>query len=110
MSNWREGQRVKIVSRPVTDEDRKTNRYFTHMAGLVGTISSVFAVDQIAVNIENDTLTPVSKNVHKVANDRMREKFLNSVGDEQKKLLTQEELKFTANFVLLVRSEDLEAA
>jgi hypothetical protein len=110
MSNWREGQRVKVVSRPVTEEDRKANRYFEHMAGLTGTISAVFAVDQIAVNVDQDSLTSVSKTVHKHATERMREKFLNSVGEEQKKLLTNEELKFNANFVLLVRSEDLEAA
>ena len=99
---------MKIVTRPVTEDDRKAQRYYDHMAGLTGTISGVFAPDQIAISIDKESLTSVSEKVHKGANERMREKFLASVGEEQKKLLTPEELKFTANFVLLVRGEDLE--
>lgn len=108
MKDFREGQKVKIVTRPVTEDDRKANRYYEHMAGLTGTITSVFAVDQIAVSIDRDALTSVSKSVHKTSVDRMREKVANSVSEEQRKLLTTEELKFEANFMLLVRSEDLE--
>ena len=110
MNNWREGDRVKIVTRPVTDEDRKANRYFDHMAGLAGTVQNVYAVDQIAVKIDPATLSKVTANVHKIATERMREKFLNNVSDEQRKQLTNEELNFDANFVLLVRGEDLERA
>lgn len=105
----REGQKVKIVTRPVTEEDRKTNRYYEHMSGLTGTVKSVFAEDQIAVSIDRDVLPGASKQVHKNAVERMREKVVSSVSDEQRKLLTAEELKFEANFMLLVRSEDLEA-
>lgn len=110
MTNWREGDRVKIVTRPVTEDDRKANRYFDHMAGLVGTVQNVYAPDQIAIKVDPQTLTKVSANVHKMATERMREKFLVNVSDEQRKQLTSEELNFDANFVLLVRSEDLEKA
>jgi hypothetical protein len=110
MKNWREGQRVKIVTRPVTEDDRKANRYYDHMAGLTGVITGVFAEDQIAVKVDQESLSTVSKRVHKDANERMREKFVSSVGEEQRKLLTPEELKFDANFMLLVRGEDLETA
>lgn len=108
MANWREGDRVRIVSRPVTDEDRKANRYFEHMSGLMGTVQNIYAPDQVAIKVDSDTLTKVSRDVHKMANDRMREKFLNNVSEEQKKQLTNDEINFTANFVLLVRGEDLE--
>jgi hypothetical protein len=108
MTNWREGDRARIVTRPVTEEDRKANRYFAHMAGMACTVQNVYATDQIAVKVDRSELTKVSANVHKVATERMREKFLAAVSDEQKKQLTSEELNFDANFVLLVRGEDLE--
>lgn len=108
MKNLKEGQKVKIVTRPVTDEDRKANRYYEHMAGLTGTVKSVFAEDQIAISIDRDSLSAVSKGVHKTSIERMREKVVTGVSEEQRKLLTPEELKFEANFMLLVRSEDLE--
>ena len=43
MSTWKEGDRVRIKTRPVTEEDRKTNRYFDHMAGLVGTVQNIYS-------------------------------------------------------------------
>lgn len=110
MSSWKEGDRIKIVHRAVTEDDRKNNTYFAHMGGLVGTVENVFAVDQIAVKIDPDSLSEVSRRVHSEATTRMREKLLASLSEEQKKQLTKEELDFHANYVLLLKSADLEKA
>ncbi len=101
---------MRVLTRPVTDEDRKANRYFDHMAGLVGTVQNVYTPEQVAIKVDLDSLSKISKAVHKVANERMREKFNTSSTEEQRKQLTSEELNFTANFVLLVRGDDLEKA
>jgi hypothetical protein len=108
MPNWKEGDIVRVIQRPVTEEDRKTNRYFDHMAGLVGTVQNVYSNEEIAIKTDPPSLTDVTAKVHKAATQRMREKFLNNVSEEQKKLLTSEELNFNVNYVLLVRSNDLE--
>lgn len=108
MPNSREGDVVRVIDRPVTDEDRKANRYFDHMKGLTGTVASVFAEDQIAIRVEGGTLPKVSRDVHKKAVERMRKEFVEKVSEEQKKLLTSEELNFDANFMILARSADLE--
>jgi hypothetical protein len=108
MANWKEGQRVRVVTRPVTEEDRKANRYFDHMSGLTGTIHNIYTDDQIAIKIDPECMSNVTADVHKTSNDRMREKFLSNISEEQKKQLTPDEINFTANYVLLVRSADLE--
>lgn len=108
MPNWKEGERVRVVARPVTEEDRRSNRYFEHMGGLTGTIQNIYGLDEIAVKIDTGCISPVSKEVHRVSVERMREKFLENVSEEQKKQLTPEELNFDANYVLLVRGDDLE--
>lgn len=110
MPNWKEGDRVRVVSRPVTDEDRKKNRYYEHMAGLVGTVQNVYGPEQIAVKVDLSGLSEVSRQVHTVAVERMRERFLEKVSEEQKKQLTAEELNFNAHYMLLVQADDLEAA
>ncbi len=107
MSRFKEGDRVRIVEREVTDEDRKTNRYFHHMGGMVGTIANVYGPEEIAVQIDLESLPAIQASVHEEATQRMRQKFLESIGEEQKKLLTREELNFDAHYVLLVRSADL---
>jgi hypothetical protein len=107
MANWKEGDQVQIVTREVTDEDRKANRYFSFMAGLTGTIQNIYGDDQIAVKIDPPSLNERVSGLHKASNKRMREKFLDRLPEEHKKQLTKEELSFEANFMLLVRSADL---
>lgn len=101
---------MRVVTRPVTDADRKSNQYFAHMSGLSGTIQNVFNADEIAVRIDPSELSPVSKSVHTEATSRMRAKFMsNAASDEQRKGLTKEDLDFEVNYVLLVKGSDLEA-
>ena len=105
---WKEGEKVRIVSRAVTDADRKSNRYYEHMAGLTGTIQNVYGDDEIAVKVDVDGLSKVTRDVHKQAAVRMRDKFQASISEDQKKQLTADEMNFEPHFVLLVRGDDLE--
>ena len=105
---WKEGDRVQIASRAVTEEDRKKSRYFDHMAGLSGTVQNVYAEGEIAVKIDSDCLSDVTRRVHKEATQRMRDKFASNVSEDQKRGLSKEELEFEAHYVLLVDSADLE--
>jgi len=110
MPKWKEGDRVRIVTRVVSEEDRKKNRYYDHMAGLTGTVQNVYGADEIAIKIDPEALTAVSGTVHQESVKRMREKFLSAISEEQKKQLTPEELAFNAHYMLLVRADDLEKA
>ena len=107
---WKEGDRARIVERAATVNDRKTNRYFEHMGGLTGTIQNIYNPDEIAIKIDLDSLSKVAADVHSRSVQRMREKFLSSISEEQKSKLTPEELNFTAHYVLLVKGSDLETA
>ncbi len=109
MTQWNEGNHVRIIERPATTGDRKTNRYFEHMAGLTGTIQNIYSTDEIAVKIDLESLSEVAADVHTKSVKRMREKFLSSISEEQKGKLTSEELNFSAHYVLLVKSVDLES-
>jgi hypothetical protein len=110
MAKWKEGDRVRVIAREVTEEDRKSNRYYEHLAGLVGDVEYLYEGDVIGVKIDPATLSDVTKAVHKEASQRMREKFLSSIGEEQRKTLTAEELNFKVNYSVLVNAADLEKA
>jgi hypothetical protein len=110
MSKWKPGDHVRVITRPVTDEDRKKNRYFEHMAGLTGTVQSVYSDAEIAVRVDRESMSKVTADVHKTATLRMREKFASQASEEQKKSLNKEELEFDANYVQLVQGSDLEKA
>ncbi len=110
MPTWKEGDRVRVISREVTEEDRKSNRYYDHMAGLVGVVQNIYSDTEIAVKIDRDFMTDITADVQKEATLRMREKFANNISEEQKKQLSKEELEFEAHYVQLVQAKDLEKA
>ena len=101
------GDRVKVIERDVTAEDRKANRYYTHMIGLTGSIQAIYSEDQVSILVENDSMPPVTKRVHGDAEARLRRTFAERTGEEAKKGLTTEELNFPMNFVILARTVDL---
>ncbi|MDX2064301.1 MAG: hypothetical protein SFX74_01020 [Fimbriimonadaceae bacterium] len=109
MPSWNAGDRVRVVSRAVSKEDREKSRYFEHMAGLVGTVTNVYAED-CAVRVDKESVGEVAKSVIGTATERIREKFVSNATEEQKKGLTAAELAFPMNYVLVVRHQDLEVA
>lgn len=110
MPTWKEGDRVRIVDRPVTEDDRKNNQYYEHMVGLVGTVQNIYSDTEVAVKIDPEFMTKITAEVQKEATRRMREKFAANISEEQKKQLSKEELDFEAHYVQLVRAKDLEKA
>lgn len=104
---WAAGDRVKIVEREVNREDRQSFLYFSHMAGLTGTVQNYYGIDEVAVKIDGESFTDTIDVTHKEAVKRMRAKFLDSLGEEQKRRLSKEERRFDAHHILLVHSEDL---
>ena len=107
-AKWKPGDRVRIVEREVNREDRQSGLYFNHMAGLTGTVTNYYGIDEVAVKVDSESFTNTIQDTHKEAVKRMRAKFLDSLGEEQKKRLTKEERQFDANHVVLVHSDDLE--
>jgi hypothetical protein len=109
-TKWKPGDRVQVVDREPTRDDRRTNSYFRHFSGLTGTITSVYNVDEVAVKIDPEAFSDVLASAHKAAVTRMRAKFLDSLGEEQKRKLSKDERRFDANYVLLLQSDDLKKA
>lgn len=110
MAKFKEGDKVKIGERSVNPDDRKGNKYFAHMAGLTGTVGNAYTDGQVAIQVDKETLSPITLGVHDEAVRRMREKFLENLSEEAKKLLSPEELNFSAHFVHLVQEADLTKA
>ena len=110
MPQLKVGEKVRVVTRKVTVEDRAKSRYFEHMAGTSGEIQSVYDDGTVALQVDPASLNEVARGVHKTATLKMREKFANGISEEQRKALTKEELEFDTHYVLLVRTEDVEKA
>ena len=107
MASWKVGQKVQVVTRKVTAEDRTKSRYFEHMAGVRGEIQSVYEDKTVAIQVDTASLSEIPRGVHQTATLKMRDKFSRGIPEEQRKALTKEELEFDTHYVLLVRDEDI---
>lgn len=105
---WKPGDRVKVRQRKATDADREGLTYFEHLGGLTGTIRNVFNQDEIAVSIDFASMPEGMLTAHTEAVKRMRAKFLAGLSEEQRRGLSPEEKRFSANYVILVKASDLE--
>ena len=110
MSQWKAGQKVEVVRRRPTAEDKAKSRYFEHMAGARGEVQSVYGDGTVAIQVQPESLGETPRGVHRTATLKMREKFAGGISEEQRKALTKEELEFDTHYVLLVRDEDLQKA
>ena len=108
MSKVKEGDRVRILKRALTEQDKTVYGFFEHMQGLTGVVENVCGKDEVAVKVDLECLPKIPAEVHKDATKKMREKFAETVGEEARKQLTKEELEFVPHYMLLVRADDLE--
>lgn len=110
MAKVKEGDRVRVVTRELTDQDKKVYSFFEHMQGMRGVVENVYSTDEVAVKVDLDCLPKVPADVHKAATKGMRDRFMENVSEEARKQLTKEELEFVPHYMILVRSDDLERA
>lgn len=108
MANFKEGDRVQIVSREQTNGDIKERAYYPYMGGLKGTIYRLYSDGRAAVQIDLDSLPEVVLSRHSEAQERMKNRWIESLSEEARSRLTPEEREFHLNYVLLVRVEDLQ--
>jgi hypothetical protein len=110
MARFKEGDLVKVKTEGMSGEERAMHGIYDYMLNLRGTVENHYGVNEVAVKIDLDSLPPIARQVHTVASQRMRDKFAESVGEEQRKMLSKDELEFVPNYVILVREADLDKA
>jgi ribosomal protein L21E len=110
MANVKEGERVRIATREPTEEDVKTGMYYAHFGGLVGTVQKVYSKQEVAVEIEQESLTKDIRRRHEDVRQQMKTKWLEGMSEEGRSRLTEREKDFNLRYVVLVAMADLEKA
>jgi ribosomal protein L21E len=106
VAKFKEGDRVRVQTPNFSAGDALSDVY-EHMQGLVGVVANVYNDDEIAIQVDLESLSAVQKDVHKVGTRRMHAKLDENLSQEGARLLTKEEIQFTPNYVILARAKDL---
>ncbi|NLH99826.1 MAG: hypothetical protein GX446_10105 [Chthonomonadales bacterium] len=110
MATPKPGSRVRIKTRPATPDDAKSGLYYPHLAGLTGTVQHVYEGDEVAVEVEPESLTAEMRARHNSVRDQMKTKWLEGLSEEGRSRLTEREKDFRLRYVVLVAARDLEPA
>ena len=110
MAAFKEGDRVRIVSRTPTEEDSKLGTYFGHYAGLTGSVQKVYNKQEVAIEVDHESLTKEIRKRHEDVRDQMKTKWLDGLSEEGRSKLTEREKDFNLRYVVLVPMDDLEKA
>jgi ribosomal protein L21E len=104
----KEGDRVRIKTRETTPEDVKSGLYYSHFAGLTGTVYKIYSKEEVTVEIETESLTREVRQRHEKIRDQMKSKWLDGLSEEGRSKLTDREKDFLLRYMVLTGLGDLE--
>jgi ribosomal protein L21E len=102
------GDRVRIRDRQAEPQDRKSGMFYDFYRGLTGKVFKIFAPDEVALEIDLESLPEAIWKRHMNARDQMRERWIQSLPEETRRRLSAEQKSFDLRYVLLVRVSDVE--
>ncbi len=108
MARFKDGDRVRVKAREVQGKEAYEGRYAPHLANTVGTILKYYSPQEVAVDLDIESLPQAIRERHAEQQSAMHEKWLNSLSDEARHRLTDEEKQFRLRYVVLLPETDLE--
>ncbi len=107
MPQFKEGDRVQVRAREAQGKEAQEGRYAPHLANAVGTILKIYTPQEIAVDLELESLPEAIRERHAEQQTRMHERWLSSLSDEARNRLSDEEKSFHLRYVALLAGDDL---
>jgi hypothetical protein len=107
MPKFKEGDRVQIRARDAQGKEVQEGRYAPHLANAVGTVLKVYTPQEIAVDLDLESLPEAVRQRHAEQQTRMHERWLNSLSEEARNRLTDDEKSFHLRYVALLAEDDL---
>ncbi|MER3401748.1 MAG: hypothetical protein C4336_00390 [Armatimonadota bacterium] len=108
MPKFKDGDSVQVKVREVQGKEAFEGGYAPHLGGTRGTILKVYSPQEVAVDLDIDSLPESVRHRHAEQQSAMHEKWLNSLSEEARNRLTDEEKSFRLRYVVLLSEADLE--
>ena len=106
-STIQEGDRVRVVDRPVTAADTKNNLFYPHFVNLTGTVSKIYSTQEAAIDIELDSMPEGVSRRHMDFQENWKNRWLDGLSEEGRNRLSPQERDFKLRYTILVSVEDL---
>jgi hypothetical protein len=108
MAAIKAGDRVKVVSREVTNEDSKSGLYYSYFGGLTGSVDRIYDDGSVCIDVDLDSLSDEIRTRHLAMQETEQQRWLSSLSDEVRNRLTAEQKQLKMSYRILVSKNDLE--
>ncbi len=108
-TKFKEGERVQVVDREATAEDVKSGLFYDYFRGLTGTIQKVYPTEEVAVELETESLSEAVAQRHHDVQEQMRTKWMDGLSEAERNRLSEKERDFRLRYTILVNASDLAA-
>lgn len=108
-TTFKEGDRVQIVDREANADDVKSGLFYNHYRGLTGIVQKIYASNEVAVEIEQESLPEAVAHRHEDVQEQMKTKWLDGLSEEARNRLSDKEKDFRLRYTVLVTLSDLTA-
>ncbi|HEY3331268.1 MAG TPA: hypothetical protein VGK19_14665 [Capsulimonadaceae bacterium] len=105
---FKEGERVKISEREPGTPDPKVLTFYPFYANLTGKVIKAYPDNTIAIDIDRGSLPEPIRLRHEASEQVMRDKWLGSLGEEERERLSEKHKNFSLRYTLLVSANDAE--
>ena len=106
-TQFKEGDRVQIVDREATPEDAKSGLFYPYFRGLIGTVQKIYPSQEVAVELETESLPEPIAHRHGDVQEQMKTRWLDGLSEEARNRLSEQELDFRLRYTVLVALDDL---
>ena len=108
-TTWKEGDRIQIADREATAEDVKSGLFYNYFRGLTGTIQKLYATEEVAIEVDNDSLEEAVLQRHLDVQEQMKTRWLEGLSEEARNRLSEQDRVFLLHYTILVPLKDLTA-
>ncbi len=106
---YKEGDRVQIADRPATADDVKSGLFYDYFRGMTGTIQKIYATEEVAVELEPDSMDEAVARRHADVQEQMKTRWMDNLSEEARNRLEPAEKNFQLRYSVLVTLKDLTA-
>lgn len=108
MARFKRGDRVTVVSRPVTPADRKSGLYYPHFSGLRGVVDQIYEAEgEVCIEVDQDSLPPDFLRRQQGIESQARQKWLNGLSEQERRSLSEEQKQLRLKYTVLVGPDDV---
>lgn len=103
-----EGDRVRVKDREQVAADIKSQLFYEHYRGLVGTVAKIYQDGTASVDVDQQALTKEVSKRHDETASGIKQRWLDGMSEEGRGKLTATEKQFNLRYTILLATADLE--